>query len=98
MDITSTGTVPAGQVPQTATLGDNKLIVGNTKASQITAFILSYYSLRIKQTFDCFNNPAIQAGDCVNVQTMFGGNKKGVVEHQTITFAPNLKAEFEVTG
>lgn len=95
---TSLVPIPAGQVPQTAILGDNKLIVGNARASSVTAYLLAYYGRRIKQTFECFNNPALQAGDCVNVQTMFGGNQSGVIEHQTIRFAPGLTAGFEVTG
>ncbi|HHY28458.1 MAG TPA: hypothetical protein GX523_17295 [Desulfitobacterium dehalogenans] len=95
---TSLSPIPAGQVPQVATLGDNKLITGRDLASDVTAYLLAYFRRRIKQTFPCLNNPALQAGDCVSVETMFGGYQSGVVEHQAITFAPGLSAEIEVTG
>lgn len=95
---TSLSPIPAGQVPQTAILGDNKLITGRELASSITAYLLAYFGRRIKQSFSCLNNPAMQAGDCVRVETMFGGYQSGVVEHQAITFAPGLSAEIEVTG
>lgn len=90
-------TLPAGEVPQTATLADNKLIYAG-KGTAIAQNTLDYFQKRIKQQFDYWNNPAIQSGDCINVQTMFGASFKGVVERQEITFAPNLVGKMEVTG
>ncbi|BBI32372.1 LamG domain-containing protein [Cohnella abietis] len=94
--ITQLAVIPAGEVPQTATISDNKLITGN--GSLVATHVLNYLQRRISQKFGYWSNPAIQAGDCVSVETMFGSNRSGVVERQEITFAPKLIATLEVTG
>ncbi|MCX7924125.1 MAG: hypothetical protein N3B21_19270 [Clostridia bacterium] len=87
----------AGEVPQTADVADNTLVT-SANSSNVANFLLTYYGKRIKQTFNFWDDPSIQSGDCIAVQTMFGQNQNGVVERQEITFAPNLKARIEVTG
>lgn len=94
--VTSSVTLAAGDVPQTATIAENKMIVGNGAA--VSAYILAYFQKRISQKFDYWSNPAIQSGDNVSVQTMFGTSYAGMLERQEITIAPNLKARLEVTG
>ncbi len=92
----TSGLLPAGELPQVATVSNNKLI---SKSGQAVAeHLLQYYSRRIKQTFGYWHNPALQAGDCITVETMFGENYTGVVESQEIGFAPALKGKVEVTG
>ncbi|MGF7050420.1 hypothetical protein J2T13_004958 [Paenibacillus sp. DS2015] len=92
----SAGVLSAGEIPQVATLGDNKLMVG--KAELVAQNLLDYYQKRIKQSFDYWDNPSIQAGDVVDVETIFSKFSSGVVERQEITFAPNLQGRIEVTG
>lgn len=88
----------AGEVHQTATIGDNKLICGIGKAQAVSQHILDYYGKRIKQTFDYWDDPSIQAGDCIGVETMFGQTQNGVIQRQEIQFSPSLKAKLEVIG
>lgn len=88
--------LPAGEIPQVAVIADNNLISG--KGAAVTQKALDYYQRRIKQSFDYWSNPSIQAGDCIEAETMFIQSKSGVVERQEITFAPKLVARVEVTG
>lgn len=89
-------TLPAGELPQVAELADNPLLCGN--AAQVTAYLLAYYGRRIKQTVQFWADPALQAGDCADVETMFGQTQKGVVESQELEFAPALKARLTIVG
>ena len=76
----------------------NYLIAKQGLGSIVAQSLLDYYQKRIKQTFKYFDNPAIQAKDCVSVETIFGDSQIAVVEKHNITFAPNLVATVEVTG
>ena len=93
---TSMDALPAGDVPQTAEIADNTLLCGN--ADQVAVHVLAYYNKRIKQTMQFWADPALQAGDCVSVETMFGLTKKGVVESQELQFVPALRARLTVVG
>lgn len=92
------GSISAGEVPQAANIEDNTLISSVGKAAVVAQYVLDYYQHRIKQSFDYWDDPSIQSGDNLSIQTMFGTSQKGIVEHQEITFAPNLKGRIEVTG
>lgn len=94
--VSTLSTIPAGETPQSAELADNPLFVGNTKA--VTEYVLEYYQKRIKQRIDYWADPSLQAGDNVNVETMFGQTKSGIIERQVITFSPSLKTDMEVIG
>lgn len=89
--------IPGSEVPQTASVADNTLITA-TNSRVVGQHILNYFQKRIKQTFNYLDNPAIQAGDCVSVETMFGVFKSGVVEKHEIQIAPALKGKLEVVG
>ncbi len=86
----------AGEIPQTATIGDNKLIVGNGR--NVANHFLDYFGKRIKQSINYWDNPAIQAGDVVDIETAFSQFSSGIIEKHEITFAPNLKGRIEVVG
>lgn len=93
----SLSTVDAGAIPQVAELSNsNKLISGNGLA--VAQHILDYSQKRIKQTIRYWNNPAVQAGDIVDIETMFQSFKSGAIEKQEIEFAPSLNAKLEVVG
>lgn len=87
----------AGEVPQTAVISDNKLLF-HEKAQAAAEHVLSYYQKRIKQRLDFWGNPAIQAGDVLNIQTMFGVSKSGILERQDIKLSPSISTRLEVTG
>ena len=89
--------IPGGGTLQIATLSTNNLFSGGNTAA-VCQSLLDYYQKRIMQTFDFWDDPALQAGDNVSVESMFGTNQSGIVEQNEITFAPNLKARLLVTG
>ena len=89
--------IPGGGTLQIATLSTNNLFSGGNTAV-VCQSLLDYYQHRITQTFDFWDDPALQAGDNVSVESMFGTNQSGIVEQNEITFAPNLKARLMVTG
>lgn len=95
--VSSSIPVPPGETSQSASVGQNKLITSG-KGQTVTAALLAYYQRRIKQTFGYWCNPAVQAGDAINVETMFGTPRSGIVERQEITISPNLSARLEVIG
>jgi len=95
--ITSSAALLAGEVPQVATVAENKLFTASNSKT-IADNLLTYYRRRIKQTFEYWDNPSIQAGDTVDVETIFKEFSSGVVERQEITFAPSLKGRIEVVG
>lgn len=97
LTVSSSIPVPPGETPQTASVSQNKLITSG-KGQAVTAALLAYYQRRIKQTFGYWCNPAVQAGDAINVETMFGIPRSGIVERQEITISPNLTARLEVIG
>jgi hypothetical protein len=88
--------LPAGELPQLAEVKDNFLISG--KGYVVAQYLLNYYSRRINQDFQYWDDPSLQAGDAVSVQTMFGMQKYGVIERRELQFAPSLKSRMEVIG
>lgn len=99
LEITRLVTLTNGEIlnPQVATIKDNKLFCENN-THDVLNNALAYYSYRIKQTISYFANPALEAGDNVSAETMFGDNKNGIVESQELIFAPKLQAKLEVVG
>lgn len=96
--ITSSLPLTAGEVAQAVDIADNTLISGTGKAKAVADYILDYFKKRITQKFDYWDDPSVQAGDCVNVATMFGSNKSGLIERHEIEIAPALRGRLEVTG
>ena len=94
--VTASNLVPAGEIPQTSVVQSNNLLVG--KGELVANHMLTYFQKRIKQTFTYWCDPAIQAGDCIDVETMFGGYRDGVLERQEISLSPTLRAKLEVIG
>lgn len=88
--------IPAGEVPQTATISDNKLICGN--GNTVANNLLNYFQKRISQSFKFWANPAVQASDYLEVETDYDESFSGIVEKQEIQFSPNLSAKLEVIG
>lgn len=95
--VASVGTLFAGEVPQSASVAENKLIVNN--GYDVALHTLNYYyKKRIKQTIEFWDNPSLEAGDCVDVETLFTTYSSGIVERHDITFAPRLRGRIEVIG
>ncbi len=91
------GSLPAGEVPQIAQLDENPLLTTNTQ--DVTDYYLDYYQKRILQVVNYNGDPSLQAGDNVDVETIFDGvTKQGVVERQEISLSPSLRAILEVVG
>ena len=86
----------AGEIPQSAELADNKLLVGI--AQDIAQSFLDYYQKRIKQIVQYTCDPSVESGDNASVETIFNTTESGIIEKQDITFAPALSARLEVTG
>ena len=95
---TTLGTLPVGEIPQVATVDVNYLIAKQGLALVVGQTALDYYQRRILQRFEYFDNPALQAGDCILLSDMFGNTSKTVIESQDITFAPRLIGTLEVVG
>jgi hypothetical protein len=80
----------------TATISDNPLICNN--GEEVADHVLDYYTHRIEQSFYWSCDPAVEAGDCVSVETIFGTTYPATIESQEITFSPCLKSSVEGVG
>lgn len=86
------------ELPQSISISENKLVSNEAQAIELCADMLAYYQKRIKQTFGFADNPAIEAGDYVLVDNMFGTTSGGIIEVHDMQLAPGLRSRMTVVG
>lgn len=72
-------------------------LVNNANVDAVAARLYAYYQMRYQQKVKLYA-PAIQIGDIVAIETLYGRRIKGVVEKMSLDLSGGFTAKVEITG